>query len=190
MIHIVEKLSQIYKVDLSIESTQILSSALKKAEYSRNEIILDLNKNCSDFYIIDKGMIRQFYYKDGRDVSEHFSCEYDIVFCVESVFLDEPTSLIIEAIEDSIIYKLNHKSFLKLCDQYNDISRLYRRILELDLVLTQRKADSWRFETSKQRYDRFCIEYPEVVKRASVSHIASYLLMTPETLSRIRANKL
>ncbi|HKM44979.1 MAG TPA: hypothetical protein VJY12_05915 [Dysgonamonadaceae bacterium] len=58
------------------------------------------------------------------------------------------------------------------------------------LIVSQQKADSWRFESSHERYERFLIEYPEVAKRASIDHIASYLLMAPETLSRVRAGVL
>lgn len=190
MNQIIEHLIETCKISLSEKSKEELSSILKKTKYKKNEIVLDAGEFSTDFYIVKEGIIRQFYYKDGRDVSEHFSCQYDIVYCIESVFLNKPTSLIVEAIEDTVVYKVNYKQLLDLCNRYTDIGNLYRRILELDLILTQRKADSWRFETSRQRYERFCIEYPEVVKRASVSHIASYLLMTPETLSRIRANKL
>lgn len=70
------------------------------------------------------------------------------------------------------------------------INRLYQKILEWALMLSQEKADSWRFESSRKRYLRFQQEYPEAAKRASVNHIASYLLMTPESLSRVRAGVL
>lgn len=95
-----------------------------------------------------------------------------------------------EAIEPTVIYHLNYSKFEDLCDTYNDINKLYRRIVEFDLVVSQQKADSWRFESSRERYERFCREYPEVNKRASIAHIATYLLMTPETLSRVRAGTL
>jgi hypothetical protein len=62
--------------------------------------------------------------------------------------------------------------------------------LEGSLMLSQYKADSWRFETSRERYARFVRDYPEIARRASVNHIASYLLMTPESLSRVRAGVL
>ena len=57
-------------------------------------------------------------------------------------------------------------------------------------IVSQVKADSWRFETARERYTRLLEQQPEVIKRAPLSHIASYLLMTPETLSRVRAGVL
>ena len=65
---------------------------------------------------------------------------------------------------------------------------MYRRLLENSLILSQRKADFLHFETANERYARLLKEHPEIVQRAPLSHIASYLLMTPETLSRVRAN--
>lgn len=187
---IAKMLSEKYKVSLSTGSVEKINSALFRREYQKDEIILNLDKTSKDVYIIEKGMVRQFYYKEGRDISEHFSCETDVVFCIESLFLEEPTLLLMEAIEYSVVYHLNYDKLKQLCDQYTDINRLYRRIMELDLVVSQRKADSWRFESSRERYERFCREYPEAAKRASVAHIATYLLMTPETLSRVRAGVL
>lgn len=190
MVSIAVFLAERYGVALSRESQKELNSICVKKEYPKETILLNQNQVCTDIYIIEKGMVRQFYYKDGRNISEHFSCEGDHVFCIESLFLKEPTRLMAETIEPSVIYLLDYDALQKLCDRYTDINRLYRRILEADLIVSQRKADSWRFESSRERYERFCREYPQVVRRASVAHIATYLLMTPETLSRVRAGVL
>ena len=67
------------------------------------------------------------------------------------------------------------------------VNLFYRKIIEYSLITSQIKADSWRFETAQKRYEILLEEHPEVIKRAALSQIASYLLMTPETLSRVRA---
>lgn len=190
MENIIAMLSERYKVVLSDESAKQLKALLICKQYPTNEKLIDPDKICRDLYIIEKGIVRQFYYKEGRDITEHFSCEGDITFCIESLFLKKTTSLFMETIEPCTIYHLNYEQFKILCDQRNDINNLYRQIFEQDLILTQCKADSWRFESSRERYVRFCKDYPSVNKRASVSHIASYLLMAPETLSRVRAGVL
>ena len=66
----------------------------------------------------------------------------------------------------------------------------YRKILEYSLIVSQIKADSWRFENAHDRYNFLFKSHPEVIKRAPLAHIASYLLMTPETLSRVRSGAL
>lgn len=190
MIDVAEKFAKSYDVVLSQEAMRELDSILIRKTYLKETIVLNLHMVCTDMYIVETGMVRQFYYKDGRDISEHFSSEGDVVFCIESLFLKEPTTLLMETIEPSVIYHLNYSLFQQLCDRYADINRLYRRIVEQDLIVSQRKADSWRFESARERYERFCREYPEAARRASVAHIATYLLMTPETLSRVRSGTL
>lgn len=190
MTEIIEILSEKYKVHFSDESAVRFNAIVERKEYRKEDIVLHLGETCRDVYIIAQGMVRQFYYKEGRDITEHFSCETDVVFTIESLFLKKPTSLPMEAIEPAVIYHLNYERFQNLCDTYKDINRLYRRMVESDLVESQRKADSWRFKSARERYERFCKEYPEASKRAPIAHIATYLLMTPETLSRVRAGVL
>lgn len=179
-----------YNVILSNESFQELLSILVRKEYQKDEIVLEQGQVSRYMYIVEKGIIRQFYYKDGRDITEHFSCELDIATCLESLFLKQPTGLNIEAIESSVLCLLDYEKLKNLTNKYSDVNRFYQSILEYKLIVSQRKADSWRFESSRERYERFCKEYPIVSKRASIAHIASYLLMSPETLSRVRGGVL
>lgn len=187
---IIKKIATKYKVVLSPDSVERLAAIVERKEYQKDEILLKQGHISRCMYIIEKGIIRQFYYKDGRNITEHFSCEGEVATCLESLFLKEPTRLIVEAIEPSIIYLLNYEKFKKLSNKYIDLNKLYQSILEYKLVVSQRKADSWRFENAQERYERFCKEYPAAAKRASIAQIASYLLMAPETLSRVRAGVL
>lgn len=187
---ITRRISGSFNVVLSEGSIEEFASILERKEFEKDEIILEPGKISRHMYIVEKGIIRQFYYKDGRNITEHFSCEGEVATCLESLFLKEPASLGVEAIEPSVIYLLDYKKLKKLSNDYPDINELLQAILEYKLVVSQRKADSWRFESSRERYDRFCREYPDAAKRASIAHIASYLLMAPETLSRVRAGVL
>ncbi len=187
---VIKVLEDLYGKILSEESKIKLEKAFNVVNYKKDEILLQQGEICTKFILIKKGIIRLFYYKDGRDITEHFSTEYEFVFAIESLFCKKPTELMIEALEDSEVYEIAYDELLRLCSTATDISKLYQRILEFDLVISQKKADSWRFESSRERYERFSAEYPEVVRRASIAHIATYLLMTPETLSRVRAGTL
>jgi CRP-like cAMP-binding protein len=139
---------------------------------------------------VETGLLRQFYYKGGRDVTEHFASEGNGMMCIKSLFNSEPSELIIEALEKGIVYYTPYKQLIGLADQYPALNTYIRRILEFSLIISQIKADSWRFETARERYNRFVTDFPEVSRRASINHIASYLLMTPESLSRVRSGTL
>ncbi|MBQ2344864.1 MAG: Crp/Fnr family transcriptional regulator, partial [Prevotella sp.] len=106
------------------------------------------------------------------------------------LFKEEPTQLMVEALEHSIIYALP-KVKLEMVALHNvNIQILYRKILEESLILSQVHADLVRFESAQDRYKKMCKLNPEVIKRTPLIHVASYLQMSPETLSRVRTNAL
>lgn len=176
--------------EMSREGRMLLEAALIRREVAKGEVALSEGEVCGEIVFVAKGMIRQFYYKNGKDVTEHFSYEGGTVICIESFLKQEPTRLMAEAIETSIVYMLPYQALQNLINQWPEIHTLYRKILENSLIISQIKADSWRFETARERYNLLLSLHPEIIKRAPLSHIASYLLMTPETLSRVRAGAL
>ena len=169
------------------EGRKLIEEILVRKDFEKGEILLSEGQVSHDIMIVGKGMVRQFYYKNGKDVTEHFSYEGCIVMCIESLLKQEPTRLMIEALEDGTGYLLNHKKLNLLAETSWEVNMFYRKILEFSLITSQIKADSWCFETARERYNQLLQSQPEVVKRAPLSHIASYLLMTPETLSRVRS---
>lgn len=176
--------------EMTIESRKLLASIVTRKDMEKGEILLKEGQVSHHFVVVAKGMVRQFYYKNGKDVTEHFSYEGDIVICIESVLQQEPTRLMIEALEAGTLYLIPADQILKLSKESWEINMFYRKMLEYSLIVSQKKADSWRFETARERYLRLMETQPEVIKRAPLAHIASYLLMTPETLSRVRAGAL
>lgn len=176
--------------EMSTESRDLLCTIITRREMEKGELLLKEGQVSRHFVIVGKGMVRQFYYKNGKDVTEHFSLESDVVICIESILLQQPTRLMIEALEAGTLYMIPADQFLKLSKDSWEINMFYRKMLEFSLILSQKKADSWRFETARERYLRLMADQPEVVQRAPLAHIASYLLMTPETLSRVRATAL
>ena len=161
-----------------------------RKEYKKGDLLLQEGEISHNLIIVGKGMVRQFYYKNKKDVTEHFSYEGCIVICIESTLKREPTRLMVEALEDCIVYEVPYNKFMTLTEISWEINLFYRKILEFSLIVSQVKADAWRFETAHERYIRLMNTHPEVVKRAPMAHIASYLLMTPETLSRVRSRVL
>ncbi len=176
--------------EMTVESRKLLAGIITRKDMEKGEILLKEGQVSHHFVVVAKGMVRQFYYKNGKDVTEHFSYEGDIVICIESVLQQEPTRLMIEALEAGTLYLIPADQLLKLSKESWEINMFYRKMLEYSLIVSQKKADSWRFETARERYLRLMETQPEVIKRAPLAHIASYLLMTPETLSRVRAGAL
>lgn len=106
---------------------------------------------------------------------------------IESLFREEPSKLVIEALEPTIVYALPKKRLEEVALHNVNIQILYRKILEESLIISQRRADLLRFESAKDRYLKLCKLNPKVIMKAPLVYVASYLQMTPETLSRVRS---
>lgn len=172
------------------DELDILEQILVPMKFSKGEMILREGDVCRHIYHIDRGLVRQFYYKGDKELTEHMGIDNSIVMCIESLFREEPTHLQIEALEPTLIFALPKKRLEEVALHNVNIQILYRKILEESLILSQVHADLVRFETASDRYVKMCRLMPQVVLRAPLIYIASYLQMTPETLSRVRASKL
>ncbi len=169
------------------EELDTLESILVAKRYSKGEMILKEGDVCDNIYYIDKGLVRQFYFKKDKQLTEHIGADGEIFMCIESLFKEEPTYLQVEALEPSSIYLIPKHRLEQVALHNVNIQILYRKILEESLIISQQHADLLRFETAQNRYLRLCKMKPQVVLRAPLVYIASYLQMTPETLSRVRA---
>lgn len=172
------------------DELDILESILVPMKYAKGDMILKEGEVCRNIYFIDKGLVRQFYIKHGKEVTEHIGDDRSVFMCIESLFREVPTQLQVEALEPTVVYALPKDQLEKVALHNVNIQILYRKILEESLILSQVHADLVRFETAQDRYRRMCKLSPQVVLRAPLVFIASYLQMTPETLSRVRASTL
>lgn len=179
-----------YHLQADKESTHALADILICKKYKKGEMILNEGEVCKCMRYVEKGMLRQYYFKYEKDMTEHIAYEKGVVICLESYFRQEPTRLMIEALEPSVIWEIDKDQIDKLAVEHSVIGVLYRKILEDSLIESQIKADTLRFEPAHERYNKLLQIHPEILKRAPLVYIASLLQMTPETLSRVRAASL
>ncbi len=172
------------------EELDMLESILVAKKYAKNEKILDEGEVCENIYWIVKGLVRQFYFKNGKELTEYMATENTICMCIESLFLEQPTRLQMMAIEPTVLYCLPKARLEAVAMKSVNIQILYRKILEESLILSQIHADMLRFESAIDRYRKLVKRSPQLVLRAPLVYIASYLQMTPETLSRVRTQTL
>lgn len=172
------------------DELDILESILVPKRYAKGEKILAEGEVCDSIYWIVKGLVRQFYYKNGKELTEYMATENTICMCIESLFKEQPTHLQIMAIEPTVLYMIPKADLEAVAMKSVNIQILYRKILEESLILSQKHADMLRFESAQDRYQKLVKGNPQLVLRAPLVYIASYLQMTPETLSRVRNNVL
>jgi CRP-like cAMP-binding protein len=172
------------------DELDILESVLIPRKYAKGEMVLSEGEICTSIIYIDKGLLRQFYLKNGKEVTEYLAVEGSIMMSIESLFKEVPSVQQIEAIEPTIVYELPKKRLEEVALHNVNIQILYRKILEESLIVSQVHADLVRFESAENRYRRMCKISPQIALRAPLLFIASYLQMTPETLSRVRSTVL
>ena len=168
------------------EELDLLESILVPMKYAKNEMILREGETCTNIYWVVKGLVRQFYYKNGKELTEYMATENSIVMCIASLFLEQPTHLQIKTIEPTVVIAIPKVDLEAVAMKSVNIQILYRKILEESLILSQIHADMLRFESAQDRYQKLIKRQPQLVLRAPLVYIASYLQMTPETLSRVR----
>ena len=172
------------------DELDVLESILVPMKFQKGEIILKEGEVCTNIYWVVKGLVRQFYYKNGKELTEYMATENTICMCIESLFKEEPTRLQIQALEPTLVFAMPKPRLEKEAVRNVNIQMLYRKILEESLILSQVHADMLRFESAQERYAKLVKRSPQFVLRAPLVYIASYLQMTPETLSRVRTSAL
>ena len=119
------------------EELDTLESILVPKRYSKGEMILKEGDVCENIYYIDKGLVRQFYFKNNKELTEHIGSDGEIFMCIESLFKEEPTRLQIEALEPSSIYLIPKHRLEQVALHNVNIQILYRKILEESLIISQ-----------------------------------------------------
>ncbi len=175
---------------LSREQIHELADILICRKFKKGERILDEGDVCRSMLYLEKGLTRQFYFKYDKDLTEHIAYEGGVVICLESYLKEEPTRLMIEALEPTIAWDIPKDKIEQLALKDAEIGVWYRKLFEASLIESQVKADTLRFEPAHERYNKLLQLHPEILKRAPLVYIASLLQMTPETLSRVRSASL
>ena len=172
------------------EELDVLEGILVPMKLKKGETILRMGEVSDKIYYLHQGLIRQYYYKNDKEMTSHLAVDGAVFLSVESLFREVPSSETIETLEPSYLYAIPKRALEQTALHNQNIQILYRKILEEALIHAQVHADLVRFETAQDRYRRICKMMPKVVLRAPLVYIASYLQMTPETLSRVRSSTL
>jgi CRP-like cAMP-binding protein len=161
-------------------------------EYPKNYFLLKSGKPCIHLWFMTKGAARYFYTNDqGKEMNTWFSLDTQIITDTTSFVKQEPAQESIQLIEDSEMYSIEYAALQALLRKHHSFALWYIKLVELHYVsqIEDRIADL-QFLDAKQRYHKLLNQYPNITNRISLGNIASYLNITQETLSRIRAGKL
>ena len=174
-------------IRLSPESKAAMAAVLQPMDFPKGHLLLRPGGICQTLFFIESGLARTWYLKNGKDVTDWISAEGTIAVSIVSFLTRRPDIRGIELLEPSTIWALSHADLESLYNTYPEIDRLGRLLISAGIVQLQQRFDDLHFSTAQQRYRQLITESPTLVNRVPLSMIASYLGITQETLSRIRA---
>lgn len=181
--------------NLNLDEKEILlikESCLVK-EYKKDEFLLQSNEYCRDILFVEKGLLKQYAIDDkGKEHILHFAPEGWFVTDRESVYFNEPSRYFIQTVEPTRIAFIDN-DFIKQLEQsipkFRDFNNL---MLHNQIRVLQQRVMMLMSQTAEERYQQFVSTYPDILLRVPQTMVASYLGITPESLSRVRrelANK-
>lgn len=164
-----------------------LASMMTRRDFPRRSPMVSAGEKAGHAYFVEEGMTRSYWLVDGEEITTSFSLEGGIVFSMDEVYYNLPSEEYVESIDAVRAYEIDVSALLDmirrdiaLCNWWSIIHQNeYRRI--------HRSHKERLTLPARERYAEFAMQFPEVCRRARLGDIASYLGITPATLSRIRA---
>jgi CRP-like cAMP-binding protein len=166
-----------------------LDERLSFVRFRKGELVHDADKVCTKSYFIQKGLFRTYFIKDGKEISEYFPAEEEWCNSPKSLFTRQKDIYYIDAIEDTDAFCLNVSDLVYLFDNFPEMERYSRLSMGTVFGHLMERIVSLRFTSAKEKYEHFIQAYHDIYHRIPLGMVASYLGITQETLSRIRAEK-
>ncbi len=173
---------------LSQQAREYLNQNLKEIEIPKKKFLLKQGRICHSIYFVETGLLRCFYTKNDKEVNSWFMKEHDVIFSVESFLSQSPSYENIQVLEDSLLHYITYDELQYLynhCPEFNFIGRV---LTEKYYKLSEQRLYSLRMQKANERYNFMMNHFPNIILRVPSKYIASYLGITEETLSRIRAS--
>lgn len=185
------KLKQLVKTlfsDLDDSTLDILSEHTTYIQYSGGTKLILEGKRHHYFYFLIKGSVKSYYLKDSKEICSWFAFDNEMIATIKT-FAGEPSNETIELLEDSQLIRINTEKFKNIAETNLSFSQLITKLVTEHAIFLEERLYLLQFMSSKQRYENLIKTEPQVLQKVSLTDIASFLGVSRETLSRIRAQK-
>ncbi|WP_461788654.1 Crp/Fnr family transcriptional regulator [Pedobacter sp.] len=174
---------------LSAELKNAIIENSSIATYSKGRILLSEGEKSDTIYFIISGAVRIYYLNsNGEETNTWFLFENELLISVYSFFTSNPSFEYMQAMEDCTLIVVKKERLDWLYKNFLEFNIIGRRLTELYYVRNEAQTNALRMLSAKERYQQLIVAQPKILQRVSLTHIASYLGISRETLSRIRKN--
>lgn len=173
-------------VPLSDKDCISLNEILNTTNLNKGEYWIKANRKNDNIAFVEDGYLRKFYEKDGKEITDFFYFENDFSADLPSIIGNSKPQASIVAMQKSTLTTFSYYDFNELCKQSPTLEHLHRVIVELTFLRFYKRSVSFILQNPNERYNDLIVSYPNVFQRAAQYHIASYLGISPQHLSRLR----
>ncbi|MCZ2082887.1 MULTISPECIES: Crp/Fnr family transcriptional regulator [unclassified Kaistella] len=183
--NITSYLSEIFEIPKEAVETCSNFCMLKKVV--KNEFLLQEGEICTDTFFVEKGLLRMYSLdRNGKEHIIQFAPENWLISDRSSLNFNQKSKYYIEAVEDSEVFILSKDFFINMIEKFPQTAENNDLLLQKHIRNLQNRVNSLLADTAEERYMSFIKMYPDILLRVPQWMVASYLGITPESLSRVR----
>ncbi|WP_374541142.1 Crp/Fnr family transcriptional regulator [Flavobacterium sp.] len=178
-------------VSLTPEEEQLILTQVEVKHYKAKSLLLKAEEVSRNTYFVQRGVVRSFTIND--QIIEHvlhFACEGWWIGDMYSYIAEKPGNLFIEVLEDAEIVCVSKETHQLLYQKIPKLERFFRILAENSLVAHQERLIDNLSLTAEERFEKFCSKYPTLIQRVPQKQIASFIGVTPEFFSKMKAKLL
>ncbi|MDE1463433.1 Crp/Fnr family transcriptional regulator [Spartinivicinus poritis] len=164
-----------------------LVSRSKPIQVEANQVLISCNSKPQYLYAIEQGLLRAvFVTQDGKEFSKEFYWENDIIFVMRYLMTKKPLPYSIETVEPCTLYQMPIDIYQKLIDSKTVWLRYHQKHIEHQLLFKEIKEELLLLHSNEQKVEKVYELFPHFVCRVPATLIASYLGLSPVSVSRIK----
>ena len=175
------------KYGLATDEAARLLSLMEPVSYRRGELLVSEGELNTSFHLIGQGIWRGCYLRNGSDVTIWFASTGESLFSTRGYMGGKPSNVSIQAMSDSLLYRIGKSELESFFNSSISAANLGRKMFEREFLVFEERLINEGATQAKERYLKLLENTPELLQYVPLKHIASYLYITPQSLSRIRA---
>lgn len=173
-------------MELTAEESNYLLENVPIIDFSNNAFLLKEGEISTSFFFVIKGIIRMYYLVDGIEKTTFFYTENDFVSSYESFTKRLPSTHYLQTLQSTQVAIFKAEKVFEIIQRFPRFEALSRIIMEQELSIYQKMIASFVTLNAEQRYLKLLENQPHLLQEIPQYHIATYLGVSPETLSRIK----
>ena len=177
-------------ISLSAQAEEYIYSISKEKKVSKGEVLIREGQTVNKTFFVTQGSLRSFCVdKEGKEHTLQFAIKDWWISDFMAIYNNEPASLTVECITDATVIEFNAQKLDEIYLQFPEFEAFQRKNLERHVVSLHKRILNQLQLTALERYNLFLEQYPNIEQHVPNYHIASYLGITQQSLSRVRAEK-